>query len=232
MNVCTSSSEVCTHRPTPVRSRSNSAVMTPNASRFPAVRSAIGIPTRTGPCPGSPVMLISPPIPCAIWSTPARAAYGPALPEPADAAIHQPGIDLVHVVERDPKLVLHVRPHVLDDHVGRRRQLHERGMPRRRLQVQLDHPLVAVQVLEVRPVPVAADLLAPRCPAARSGSRRRPNPPGAARRSARPAPASGPAPRSGRAAAVSPHGTRPPLRRGPVCQAFGYPASVDPPSGL
>ena len=46
--------------------------MMPSASKLPAVMSAMAMPTRTGPCPGSPVMDISPPMPCAIWSTPAR----------------------------------------------------------------------------------------------------------------------------------------------------------------
>ena len=66
MKICASSSEVVTQRPTPVFSRSNRAVITPSASKLPAVRSAIGMPTRTGPWPGRPVMDISPPMPCAI----------------------------------------------------------------------------------------------------------------------------------------------------------------------
>ena len=32
----------------------------------PGARSAIGMPTRIGPCPGRPVIDISPPMPCAI----------------------------------------------------------------------------------------------------------------------------------------------------------------------
>ena len=63
-----SRSEVCTHWPLPERSRSMSAPRTPWARKIPAVRSAIGMPTRTGPCPGSPVTDMSPPVPCAIWS--------------------------------------------------------------------------------------------------------------------------------------------------------------------
>ena len=66
MKICASSRLVCTQRPTPVRVRSNSAMMTPIASRLPAVRSSIGMPTRTGPWPGRPVMDISPPMPWAI----------------------------------------------------------------------------------------------------------------------------------------------------------------------
>jgi len=36
------------------------------AVKIPAVRSATGMPTRTGPCPGKPVIDIRPPMPCAI----------------------------------------------------------------------------------------------------------------------------------------------------------------------
>ena len=72
MKICASSRLVVTQRPTPVRSRSNSAIRQPIASRLPAVRSSIGMPTRIGPRPGSPVIDISPPMPWAIWSTPAR----------------------------------------------------------------------------------------------------------------------------------------------------------------
>ena len=50
----------------PVRVRSNRAIMMPSASKLPALKSAIGMPTRTGPCPGRPVIDISPPMPWAI----------------------------------------------------------------------------------------------------------------------------------------------------------------------
>ena len=49
-------------------------IMIASASRLPAVRSAIGMPTRTGPWPGRPVIDISPPMPWAIWSKPGRPA--------------------------------------------------------------------------------------------------------------------------------------------------------------
>ena len=82
MAIIDSSSDVCTQRPVPVRSRSCSATSTPMARYRPAARSDTGIPARTGPAPGSPVTLISPPMPWAIWSTPPRAAYGPSWPNP------------------------------------------------------------------------------------------------------------------------------------------------------
>ncbi len=72
MNTCACSSELWIHWPSPDTSRSSSATMTPCAANRPAHRSATGIPTRTGPCPGSPVIDISPPIPWAIWSKPGR----------------------------------------------------------------------------------------------------------------------------------------------------------------
>ena len=68
MVIIACSSEVCTHWPRPERSRSSSATRTPWARKMPAVRSATGMPTRTGPCPGRPVTDMSPPMPCAIWS--------------------------------------------------------------------------------------------------------------------------------------------------------------------
>ena len=82
MKTWASSRLVWTKRPTPVVLRSYSASMTPKASRFPAVRSSMGMPTRIGPRPGSPVMDMSPPRPWAIWSTPPRLEYGPVWPKP------------------------------------------------------------------------------------------------------------------------------------------------------
>ncbi len=72
MKICACSSELCTHCPLPDASRSSSATMMPCAQSRPAQRSAIGMPTRIGPLPGSPVIDISPPMPCAIWSKPGR----------------------------------------------------------------------------------------------------------------------------------------------------------------
>ena len=74
MKICASSNEVWTHCPTPLVSRSISAIIIAWASRRPAHKSSIGMPTRTGPWPGRPVIDISPPMPWAIWSTPGRLA--------------------------------------------------------------------------------------------------------------------------------------------------------------
>ena len=56
--------------------------MIASASSVPAVTSEMAMPTRIGPRPGSPVIDISPPMPWAIWSTPARLPYGPSWPKP------------------------------------------------------------------------------------------------------------------------------------------------------
>ena len=42
----------------------------------------MGMPTRTGPWPGMPVIDMRPPMPWAIWSTPGRSRYGPLWPKP------------------------------------------------------------------------------------------------------------------------------------------------------
>ena len=74
MAICDSSSEVCTHCPSPETSRSSSAAMMAWAQKWPEHRSAIGMPTRIGPSPGLPVTLMSPPMPWAIESKPGQPA--------------------------------------------------------------------------------------------------------------------------------------------------------------
>src|SRR5947209_5748092 len=48
MNICACKSEVCTHCPVPERCRSINASRMPCEQKMPAVRSAIGMPTRAG----------------------------------------------------------------------------------------------------------------------------------------------------------------------------------------
>ena len=74
MKIWAWSSEVSISWPLPEVSRSRSAIRMPMAQNSPAVRSATGMPTRTGPCPGIPVIDINPPMPWAIWSKPGRSA--------------------------------------------------------------------------------------------------------------------------------------------------------------
>ena len=78
------------------------------------------------------------------------------LPEPGDARVddsrvHGPARGVV-----DPEARLHVGTIVLHHHVGLLDESHECRTSFRVLEVQGHRPLVAVQVLEVRPVPCAA----------------------------------------------------------------------------
>ena len=52
----------------------------PMASWWPAAESDTAMPARTGPWPGRPVMLISPPTPWMIWSTAPFVLAGPSWP--------------------------------------------------------------------------------------------------------------------------------------------------------
>ena len=85
----------------------------------------MGMPTRTGPWPGRPVIDISPPMPWAIWSTPGRVASGPVWPKPEMRAIDDARIDLGDGLVIDLEAVLHVGAVVLDDDVGLLGELHE-----------------------------------------------------------------------------------------------------------
>ena len=68
--------------PSPVRSRSCSATRMPTAACRPAARSVTAYPDAHGlAVRAAPVTLMSPPMPCAIWSTPPRWRAGPVLPE-------------------------------------------------------------------------------------------------------------------------------------------------------
>ena len=160
MKICACSSEVETHWPSPDCSRSSSAMRMPSAQNSPAERSAIGMPTRTGPWPGMPVIDISPPMPCAIWSKPGRSRVGAVLAEAGDAAVDDALVDLLQRLVVDAEPVLHVGPEVLDHDVGLLDQPQERGAARRVLQVERDAALVAVQVLEVGALARAARSLA------------------------------------------------------------------------
>ena len=71
-------------------SRSSSAVRMPMAQKWPAHRSASGMPTRIGPSSGLPVTLISPPMPWAMESKPGQFGIRPVLAEARDAGVDQP----------------------------------------------------------------------------------------------------------------------------------------------
>src|SRR6202011_190250 len=81
--------------------------------------------------------------PVAVW---------PVLSEAADAAVHDARIDRADVVPGNAQPLLDGRPHVFDDHVGGFDQPHEGRVTLRRLQVQTNRALVAVQILKVEAV--------------------------------------------------------------------------------
>ena len=137
----------------------------PIAQKIPADRSATGMPTRTGPCPGRPVIDISPPIPCAIWSKPGAVAIRPALPETGDAGVDQARVDRLQRLVVDAEAGFHVGPIVLDHDIRLAHQLAEDLDPFRRFQIQRQTALVAVQVLEIGTVARTAE------PFARTGRR-------------------------------------------------------------
>ena len=83
---CASSMATSTKLPAPVRLRSCRAARMPVAVNRLAVISPIEAPTRTGPRPASPVMLIMPDIACTTASKAGRALYGPVWPKPEMAA--------------------------------------------------------------------------------------------------------------------------------------------------
>ena len=86
----------------------------------------------------------------------------PILTEATDGRIHNARVDLLHVVERNLEAMLHRRAHILDNHVRRGHQPHERRMTFGVLQVQIDGALVSMQVLEIEAVPCPGNLLRPR----------------------------------------------------------------------
>ena len=87
-------------------------------------------------------------------------AIRPALAEAGDAAVDEPRVDRAQLVVVDPEPTLDVGAVVLDDHVGVLRELLEDRHALGLAQVQRDAALVAVQVLEVEPVAIAAHAVA------------------------------------------------------------------------
>jgi hypothetical protein len=84
----------------------------------------------------------------------------PVLTEATDAAVDDARVDRLHIFVRHFQPVLHLGPHVLQDHVRGFRQPHERRMTLWRLQIQRDRPFVAVQVLKVEALAAARDIFA------------------------------------------------------------------------
>src|SRR5213078_3895934 len=118
--------------------------MMPSAQNSPAVRSATGMPTRTGPWPGRPVTDISPRIILGSIS-----GFGQDGPYAGDAAKNDARVDLLEVLVVDAQPLLHGRPKILHHHVGFLDHAHEGGVARRRFEVERHAALVAVQILEI-----------------------------------------------------------------------------------
>jgi hypothetical protein len=93
---------------------------------------------------------------------PRAARIGPVLTEPRNAPEDDLRVHLLEVLIVDLQPLLHVRPEVLDHHVGLLDHALEGREPLRRLQVQRDGALVAMEVLEVRTLARAARRLARR----------------------------------------------------------------------
>src|SRR5215813_3474870 len=94
IKICACNSEVFTYCPLPDTSRSRRAVRMPMAQNRPAHKSAMGIPARTGPCPGRPVIDISPPHTLGNLVEARAILIGTVLTKARDTAVHQTGIDL------------------------------------------------------------------------------------------------------------------------------------------
>ena len=126
------------------------------AAKTPAVRSATGMPTRIGPRPGSPVIDIKPAHPLRDLVESRTVAVRPVLPKAGDAGINDPRIDRLQALVIHPEAELHVRPVVLHHHISLSDEALHHRQPVRRLQVQGQTALVAVQVLKVRTMPLSA----------------------------------------------------------------------------
>src|SRR5438445_10349043 len=103
IKICACSSEVFTHCPFPDTSRSRRAVRMPMAQNRPAHKSAIGMPARTGPCPGMPVIRHQAAHPLGNLVEARALLIGTVLAKARDTAVHQPGIDLTERLVIDPQ---------------------------------------------------------------------------------------------------------------------------------
>jgi hypothetical protein len=99
---------------------------------------------------------MSPPIPCAIWSTPARPGIRPVLAKAGNAAVDDARIDLTYRLVIDAEPVLHIGFVILDDDIGAAGELHEDRAALVAFEVEGHRPLVAVQVLKIGTVAAAA----------------------------------------------------------------------------
>ena len=162
MNTCACNSEVWIHWPSPELSRSSSATRMPCAASRPAHRSATGMPTRTGPVARQAGHRHQAAHALRDLIEARPLGIRPVLAEAGDAGEHDARIDRPEVGVGDPEPVLDVGAEVLDHYVGALDQAQQDVPPFRRLEVQGQAPLVAVQVLEVRSGARAAEPVAVR----------------------------------------------------------------------
>ena len=73
---------ISTFCPSPVTVRAFNAARTPTPAESPARMSPIAVPVRVASPPGHPVVLMSPPIACAMMSYPGFWLYRPVWPNP------------------------------------------------------------------------------------------------------------------------------------------------------
>ena len=158
--ICAARSELSTHWPWPDTSRSKSATRMPIAQNIPAVRSATGMPTRTGPCPGRPVIDIKPAHSLRDLIEAWAVAIRPALPKAGNAGIDQARVDRLQRLVVDAEPGLYIGPVVLDDDIRVPHQLAEDLDPLGCLEIQRQAALVAVQVLKIGTVTRTAETFA------------------------------------------------------------------------
>ena len=143
---------------------------------MPAQRSAIGMPTRTGPCPGRPGHRHEPAHALRDLVEARARRVGSVLAEAGDARVHEPRVDLRERFVIDAEARLHVGPEILQQHVGASRPGSSAPRcPCGVLQVERDPALVAMRVLEVRSLPGRRPIVVSMCSGVSIWIRRRPS---------------------------------------------------------
>ena len=124
--------------------------------KMPEVRSAMGMPTRTGPLARQAGDRHQPAHALGDLVHTGPGGVGAALPKARDAAIDYARIDLGHRVVVHAQSVFHIGPVVLHDHIRLCGKLHKDRVSLVALQVEGHAALVAMQVLEVESMPAGA----------------------------------------------------------------------------
>ena len=82
------------------------------------------------------------------------------LSEPADAAVDEPRIDRFHVVVGNLEAMLHLGPHVLNEHIGARDQPLESFVSGFGFEIEPNRAFIAMEVLEIAAVAAPHNVLA------------------------------------------------------------------------